>query len=97
MLDRVSPLLAAICFAAAAASIGLGLSVIAAPAHAQPKVCDIDFDGDIDRADLLLIRAGNGSPAAPGDPRDANQDGRINVADVRWCQLVCTRAGCAEH
>lgn len=100
MLDRISPLLAALCFVAAAVCLGLFGALFVQPAVAQavhvPAVCDIDQDGDIDLADLVLIRAGNGTPAAPGDPRDANQDGRINVADVRFCQLVCTRARCAE-
>jgi hypothetical protein len=49
--------------------------------------CDADADKDVDNADLLLIRAGNGQLAPLGDPRDGNGDGRINVADVRYCQL----------
>lgn len=50
-------------------------------------VCDIDSDQDVDNADLNLIRAGNGQIPSAGDRRDANGDGRINVADVRYCQL----------
>lgn len=49
--------------------------------------CDIDADGDVDVIDLRLIRAANGQLAIQGDPRDGNRDGRINVADVRFCQL----------
>lgn len=53
--------------------------------------CDTDQDQDIDMADLLAIRAANGQLATgPGDARDGNSDGRINVADVRYCQLRLT-------
>lgn len=58
-------------------------------------VCDLDSDRDVDVNDLTLIRAGNGQLPAVGDPRDANRDGAINVADVRFCQLRCTRPSCA--
>lgn len=58
--------------------------------------CDADGDGNIDRDDLLIIRNANRQPASsPTDPRDGNGDGLINVADVRYCQLLCTRPGCA--
>ena len=57
--------------------------------------CDIDGDGDVDTADLAAIRLKIGTLPAPGDPRDANGDGKINIADVRACALICTRAGCA--
>jgi hypothetical protein len=51
-------------------------------------VCDVDNDNDVDNTDLGLIRAKNGQLASgPNDPFDANGDGRINVADVRYCQL----------
>jgi hypothetical protein len=54
--------------------------------------CDIDLDGDVDLADLQLIRASNGQRpgVAANHPRDANKDGRINVADVRYCSLRLT-------
>ena len=52
-----------------------------------PRPCDVDEDGDVDLSDLRLIAAANGQIAQPGDPRDGNGDGRINVADVRYCQL----------
>ena len=51
-------------------------------------VCDVNNDGKVTNADLLLIRAKNGqSPAGANAPYDANHDGAINVADVRYCQL----------
>ncbi|MGE0593061.1 MAG: hypothetical protein AB7Q15_11030 [Vicinamibacterales bacterium] len=50
--------------------------------------CDADTDGDIDAADIAIIRAANRKPVSgPNDPRDGNGDGLINVADVRYCQL----------
>jgi len=52
-----------------------------------PQPCDADGDQDVDLSDLRLIAAANGQTAQPGDPRDGNGDGRINVADVRYCQL----------
>jgi hypothetical protein len=50
--------------------------------------CDADGDGDVDNADLLIIRNANGQAASgPNDPRDGNGDGVINVADYRYCSL----------
>jgi hypothetical protein len=49
--------------------------------------CDADGDQDVDNADLLIIRNANGQVPAANDPRDGNGDGKINVADVRYCQL----------
>ncbi len=65
---------------------------------AATLACDIDVDRDVDLDDLALIRAANKTrvPAGSSDPRDANGDRRINVADVRFCTLLCTRPGCAK-
>ena len=52
-----------------------------------PLPCDVDGDLDVDMSDLLLIRAALGQVAQASDPRDGNGDGRINVADLRYCQL----------
>ena len=53
--------------------------------------CDVNNDGKVTNADLLLIRAKNGqSPAGANAVYDANHDGAINVADVRYCQLRLT-------
>jgi hypothetical protein len=53
--------------------------------------CDVNNDGKVTSADLLLIRAKNGQASTgPTDPYDANHDGTINVADVRYCQLRLT-------
>lgn len=59
--------------------------------------CDTDGDNDVDTADLLVIRMATGQTASgANDPRDGNNDGRINVADARYCQLRCTKPGCAQ-
>jgi hypothetical protein len=56
--------------------------------------CDVDGDMDVDLADLAQIRMANGQTAGPGNVLDANGDGRINVADSRFCSLRCTLGGC---
>ncbi len=54
--------------------------------------CDVNFDNKVTNADLVLIRAKNGQNASgPIDPYDPNRDGKINVADVRYCQLHLTQ------
>ena len=66
------------------------------PAGGPPgAVCDVDGDGDIDRLDLRLISRGRGQDAQPGDPRDADGDGRITPYDVKACIPLCTRLSCA--
>ena len=59
--------------------------------------CDVDGDGDIDRADLVLIRAGIGQPPAAGDKRDGDGNSVIDARDVRACTLRCTRPSCATN
>lgn len=60
--------------------------------------CDVDKDGDIDTADLSLIsKARNQKATGPSDPRDANGDGLITLADVKACTVQCTRANCATQ
>lgn len=54
-------------------------------------VCDVDGDEDVDATDLAAIQAGRGRALnGPNDPRDANRDGQINVADYRFCALRLT-------
>ena len=59
------------------------------------KVCDVDWDGDIDRNDVNAIFAARNTRAAAGDPRDANGDGLITINDGRQCVLQCTNPKCA--
>jgi len=50
--------------------------------------CDINNDGKVSPADILLIRSRlNTVATGPTDPYDANRDGVVNVADMRYCQL----------
>ena len=61
-----------------------------------PMPGDINLDGVVDRADLMLILAARNQPASgPDDPRDMNGDGIINVVDARLVVLECTLPGCA--
>ena len=54
---------------------------------AYSMACDVNGDGRVDASDLALIRARNGQAASgPNDPFDANRDGVVGVADVRYCQ-----------
>ncbi len=78
------------------AFIGDLASNIVSKTWAEPTglKCDADSDGDVDMTDLNLIRAANGQMASgPTDPKDGNSDGKINVADVRYCQLRMTGPG----
>ena len=53
--------------------------------------CDVNNDSKVTQADLAAIRAKSGQTASgPNDPYDPNRDGKINVADVRYCQLRLT-------
>lgn len=60
-----------------------------------PRTCDLDNDADVDNADINLIMNLRNTTAAPGDPRDINHDGLININDARACVVQCTRALCA--
>lgn len=62
---------------------------------AAPPPCDADGDGDIDKLDLSLISRSRGQAAQPGDQRDANGNGVIELDDVKICIPLCTRANCA--
>jgi hypothetical protein len=54
--------------------------------------CDLNNDGVVTNADILLIQARlNTVATGPTDPFDANRDGVINVADMRYCQLRIAR------
>ena len=57
--------------------------------------CDVNGDGRIDSLDIALIRSSIGQVPLANDVRDANNDGKITMLDVRQCTLVCTSANCA--
>lgn len=57
--------------------------------------CDTDADGDIDRNDIFAIEMRRAAPAAsPADPRDADADGYIGIADERLCLARCSLPRC---
>ena len=69
----------------------LGSNVVSKTWQNPTIPCDVNGDGKVTNADLLLIRGKNGQAASgPNDPYDPNHDGAINVADVRYCQLRLT-------
>jgi hypothetical protein len=82
----------------AAILIGMTLACAGGQAFAAPGAgrCDVNGDGMVDSRDATLIMSALGLPASsPGDPRDANGDGQITIADARTCATVCTYAKCA--
>jgi hypothetical protein len=64
---------------------------------AQQLTCDVDGNQKIDRLDIAAITAARNTPALPGDVRDANNDGMINVVDSRLCATRCTLPNCATN
>ena len=52
--------------------------------------CDLNGDGKVTQADLLLLRSKFGAASGPNDPNDVNHDGKVDVADLRYCQLRLT-------
>lgn len=62
---------------------------------AAPRVCDVDYDGDIDWLDIKAITlARNKAALQPFDPRDADGNRRINLVDSVLCGLRCDRFLC---
>ncbi|MEF8715334.1 MAG: dockerin type I domain-containing protein [Accumulibacter sp.] len=72
-------------------------SPILSDLRVEANVCDVDRDGDVDQLDLSAISRVRGKTPLPGDRRDANGDGKINPADVKFCIPKCTRANCATQ
>lgn len=63
-------------------------------ASSGPRTCDADGDGDVDSDDVAAIMIAQGTNVDAGDPRDANEDGTIDVRDARLCVLECDVEGC---
>ncbi len=57
---------------------------------------DLDADGDVDVADRTILLGFKGNPVLnPGDRRDLNNDGRIDIRDARYIRtLACTSGSC---
>lgn len=70
------------------------MSVLLQQPELEPRLCDADGNGAVDRRDLRAIVRGRTRHAPPGDPRDANGDGRINGRDLRICYRECDLPRC---
>jgi beta-lactam-binding protein with PASTA domain len=56
---------------------------------------DVNGDGQVDILDLIAVLEAFGTRVGPGDPRDLNGDGIINLKDAAILVTLCTNAGCA--
>jgi hypothetical protein len=63
---------------------------------ANPALCDVDNNNQIDNRDINAIIAARNTQVAPGDVRDADFDGIITMIDARLCSAKCTKKGCAQ-
>ena len=59
--------------------------------------CDVNLDGFVDRGDIRLIGAARNQSALPGDPRDNDENGIINISDARQCMQLCNLSRCASQ
>jgi len=75
-------------------TIGLVILLFVSMSALGTTLCDIDEDGDVDRIDISYILDARNTLALPGDPRDTDGNGIINVNDARQCVLLCTNARC---
>ena len=61
----------------------------------EPRRCDANDDGWVDRTDIAAIFALRGSSASgPNDPLDINRDGMMSINDGRLCVLECDEPQC---
>ncbi len=61
----------------------------------EAMACDIDGDMNVDMDDLMMIRAARNMTALPGDLRDNDANGVINMLDFRQCAVQCSQNRCA--
>lgn len=58
---------------------------------------DVNGDGQVDILDLIAVLEAYGKKVGPGDPRDLNDDGVINLRDAVILVSLCTNPYCAIH
>lgn len=59
---------------------------------------DLNGDGAVDQNDIqMLLKALNTASTGPGDPRDLNNDGKIDALESRIMVTLCSRPACATH
>jgi hypothetical protein len=55
---------------------------------------DLDADGDVDAADRTILNDyRNQSALIPGDRRDIDRDGKVDIGDIRAIQLLSCKSG----
>lgn len=60
-----------------------------------PRLCDTNWDANVDDSDIgEIFAARSGAASGPNDPRDMDGDGFITVDDARKCALLCTKPNC---
>jgi len=60
--------------------------------YVSPNACDVDGNCRINMNDINAILAARNTRISAGDPRDADGDGMITLADARMCTLRCDDA-----
>lgn len=58
---------------------------------------DFDGDGDVDLADLRLLKKAFGPATGPNDPRDLDHNGVIDQQDVVILRQLCSRPHCENE
>lgn len=64
-----------------------------------PLLCDLDQDGDVDRADLSVLLADRNArveDSSCGVSCDIDGNGVIDMLDARRCTALCTLSGCTS-
>ncbi len=75
---------------------GVNLGQVLGGGGPEPQICDVDGDEDVDIIDIRRIAARRRQKAdGPDDPADWDDNGIIDLLDVRGCQRSCTLPRCA--